>query len=286
MKIHVNGVDLFVDAASPCLISCDGRLTERPSVLMLHGGPGGDHAGSRLLGDALGRHAAVIYFDQRGHGRSDVSTSDHWRLDQWADDAAALVRTLGLASPVLLGSSFGGMVALTAALRHPRLFSRLVLVSTASHAKPARMHDAFAALGGAEARAVSENFLEAPDDLDALAAFQTYLLPHYSRRAGADIAARASVDDRDRALLRHFFGPGGEAQSLDLRARLAALRLPMLVLHGRHDPAIPLATALEMVDAFAPGVARLRVFDDASHLLAIDAPEIIQAIVDFLGDRP
>jgi pimeloyl-ACP methyl ester carboxylesterase len=59
----------------------------------------------------------VIYYDQRGHGRSDYSTHEFWNLRTWANDLRRLCDALGLIKPVILGSSFGGSVALT--LRGP-----------------------------------------------------------------------------------------------------------------------------------------------------------------------
>jgi pimeloyl-ACP methyl ester carboxylesterase len=65
----------------------------------------------------------VLYFDLRGHGRSDHSSAEFWNMRTWADDLRRLCDALGLRKPVVLGSSFGGFVALTyAALFPPRSF--------------------------------------------------------------------------------------------------------------------------------------------------------------------
>jgi alpha-beta hydrolase superfamily lysophospholipase len=53
----------------------------------------------------------VLYFDLRGHGRSDDSSAEFWNLRTWADDLRRLCDALGLSQPVVLGSSFGGNVA-------------------------------------------------------------------------------------------------------------------------------------------------------------------------------
>src|SRR5262249_56003598 len=60
----------------------------------------------------------VLYFDLRGHGRSDRSSAGSWNMRTWADDLRRLCDALGLRKPVILGSSFGGALALT----HPALF--------------------------------------------------------------------------------------------------------------------------------------------------------------------
>lgn len=77
---------------------------------------------------AFVRKRAVIVFDQQGHGRT-PDTSRTMSYEQFADDAAALLRALAVERADVMGYSQGGGVALQLALRHPTLVNKLVSMS-------------------------------------------------------------------------------------------------------------------------------------------------------------
>jgi pimeloyl-ACP methyl ester carboxylesterase len=101
--------------------------TGRPLVL-LHGGYGTTEMFAPIL-SALTTRRRVIAVDLQGHGRT-ADIDRPLRYESMADDVAALLRHLDLAQADLLGYSLGGGVALRAAIQHPGLVRRLVLVST------------------------------------------------------------------------------------------------------------------------------------------------------------
>jgi 3-oxoadipate enol-lactonase len=78
----------------------------------------------------LGRHFRVIALDQRGHGNG-ITTGSPFRLEDCADDLAALARVLGVHRFVAAGYSMGGLVAQLLYRRHPSLVSGLALCATA-----------------------------------------------------------------------------------------------------------------------------------------------------------
>ncbi len=77
-------------------------------MVAVHGGPGQDHVNLKAGLAPLTEHVQVVYYDQRGNGRSDYSAAEFWNLRTWADDLRRLCDGLGLARPVVLGSNFGG----------------------------------------------------------------------------------------------------------------------------------------------------------------------------------
>src|SRR5918995_1653177 len=84
---------------------------------------------------------AVIVFDQQGHGRT-PDTSRPMSYEQFADDAAALLRALSVECADVMGYSQGGGVALQVAIRHPTLVDKLVTLS-AAYRKDGSAFDAY-----------------------------------------------------------------------------------------------------------------------------------------------
>ena len=82
----------------------------------------------KVWAEAFAHERAVIVFDQQGHGRT-PDTSREMSYEQFADDAAALLRALEVNRADVLGYSQGGGVALQLAIRHPSLVSKLVSMS-------------------------------------------------------------------------------------------------------------------------------------------------------------
>src|SRR5438132_7183123 len=130
MHILVNGVKLFFDVEGAGLIPEGPAMGEKPTLVLLHGGPGFDHTNFKPLYAPLADVAQIIYLDHRGNGRSDAGPRESWTLAQWGDDVKAFCEALGIVRPIVLGVSFGGMVAMAYATRHPAHPSKLVLITT------------------------------------------------------------------------------------------------------------------------------------------------------------
>ena len=72
MRIAVEpGVRLFVDIEGTGLVPDGPHMREKPTLVLLHGGPGYDHSGFKPLFSQLADIAQIVYVDHRGHGRSD-----------------------------------------------------------------------------------------------------------------------------------------------------------------------------------------------------------------------
>ena len=112
MRIEIgDGVRLYVDVDGLGIVPVDGQMVKRPTLLLLHGGPGLDHSSYKLGMHEMSDVAQVVMYDHRGNGRSDRRTPDEWNLDTWADDVVRLCDALGIEKPIVLGNSFGGFVA-------------------------------------------------------------------------------------------------------------------------------------------------------------------------------
>jgi proline iminopeptidase len=279
VRIEVRGVRLFFDVEGAKLVPDGPELRERPTLVLLHGGPGFDHSSFKPLFSALAGVAQVVYLDHRGNGRSDRSDPGRWCLDDWADDLRAFCDALEIERPVVLGQSFGGMVAMAYAARHPEHPGGLILSSTAARMRLDRVLDAFERLGGAEARGAAEAYWRAPGP-DTLPEYARLCFPLYNRRP-----RDPDVDRRTRwnfDVMFHF--GGGEDRTMDLLPGLARVRCPALVLAGEDDPITPPGDAEDIAAGLPPGLGRLERFPGCGHGVFRDAPEAgLAAIRAFLA---
>ena len=142
--------------------------------------------------------AQVVFLDHRGNGRSEPGPREMWTLAQWGDDVRAFCEVLGIARPIVLGVSFGGMVALAYATRHPAHPAKLILVSTeaAGGTYRERRVALFERFGGPEIGALARRrFLEGHTDEATLEAWVRLAFPLYTRtpRDPAVVRARSGV---------------------------------------------------------------------------------------------
>ena len=274
MYINVNGARLFFDTVG-CKLALDGdKMAERPSLLVLHGGPGFDHSLMRPYFDRFADTHQVIYLDHRGNGRS-TGEPDTWTLDQWGDDIHDFCQALGVERPVVYGLSFGGMAAMAYAARHPEAPSKLILASTAGRMDLDATYAAMEQLGGAEARRVAEAFWTAPS-VKGSAEYMAVCMPLYSP-SGA-----LGPEARQRAIMRldvmfHFITQ--EQRGMDLLGGLASVRRPTLILAGGLDPVTPPVCSRAILAALPEGVGELVMFDDAGHGVHRDEPERAEAVL-------
>jgi pimeloyl-ACP methyl ester carboxylesterase len=281
MHILINGARLFFDVGGEKLVPDGPTMRERPTLILLHGGPGGDHSMFRPAFDGLADIAQIIYLDHRGNGRSDRRTPDEWTLARWGDDVRTFCDTLGIEKPIVLGYSFGGMVLQAYATRHPGHAGKLVFYSTSPKVDREENYAVFERLGGPHARAVAEARWKTPNP-ESQKAYIEICYPLYNRRGTSDAnAALRSINNDDVAF--HFGGPEGEAVRLDYRAALATIQCPSLVVVGEDDPITPLSRSRLLAECLPRHLARLEVFPNAGHGVHNDAPEAAMALLrDFI----
>jgi proline iminopeptidase len=282
MKVSVGDICLWFDIVGSGLVLEDDHFVARPTIILLHGGPGFDHSVYKPGMNELADLAQVVFLDQRGQGRSDAGDPANWTLDRWADDVAAFCRTLRIEKPILLGHSFGGFVAYATAARHPDLASALVILSSAAYTDRDLTIVRFGELGGPDAAAAAQGLFTRPDDPTMMSTFMEHCLPLY---AADPTHMMASLE---RALVRletqiRFFEPGGEFGRFDYRQKLAGCRVPTLIVHGSRDPIIPAETARATAGIFPANVAQLVMIDEAWHDLIAEHWSDVQPIIrDFV----
>ena len=274
MHVSVNGLRLFFDVEGAKLVPDGPRMRERPTVLLLHGGPGADHSHYRPQMTPLAKVAQLVYYDHRGNGRSEAGAQKHWTLAQWGDDVRAFCDGLGIERPIVLGASFGGMVALAYATRHPGHAAKLILMSTAARggAHTARRVALFEQLGGSEAGALARRrLIDGDTSREVLDDWLRICVPQYNRSPTDADGMQRGV--RNAEATRWFSRADGEGNHFDLRDQLHRIECPVLLMGGTLDPMVPVENQREIASLLPPHLLRYEEFEGAGHGLVADAPE-------------
>jgi pimeloyl-ACP methyl ester carboxylesterase len=286
MHVLVNGVQLFFDVEGAKLVPNGPVMREKPTLILLHGGPGFDHSIYKPAYSTLAESAQIIYLDHRGNGRSENGPQESWTLAQWGDDVRAFCDVLGITKPIVLGASFGGMVALAYATQHPAHPSKLVLISTEAAGGKYRERRValFEKFGGPEVGALARRrFLETEGHLD-LASIETWrrlAFPLYTRSPRDPDVARRAVNRID--VLRWFARPGGESTSFNMFGDLHRIQCPTLVLGGEDDPMHPIESQADIAAALPAHLVRFERFPNCGHAVVPDAPERAMTVIrDFI----
>jgi pimeloyl-ACP methyl ester carboxylesterase len=266
MHIDVNGTRLWFDVDGPLVVPAGDRTRRRPTVVLVHGGPGSyDHSYFKPHFARLTTGAQVVYLDLREHGRSARHDPADWRFEQCADDLRAFCDTLGIVRPVVLGHSMGGIVAMLYGARHPGHAGALILQSTMARFDVDRLVAGFRTVAG--------------DEVAELAR-REYLGESVTEQEWATVFAAFGPEVPSRAQLARRIGNpdlGGPGMDLlrrvDVAGRLAGVRCPTLTCVGDLDPVTPVAAAREIVDALPPGTGRLAIVEGAGHFPWLDRPD-------------
>ena len=286
MHVSVNGVRLFFDVEGAKFVPDGPAMREKPVLLMLHGGPGADHSIYRPAYSGLADIAQIVYLDHRGNGRSEDGRREDWNLAQWGDDVHAFCEALGIVDPIVLGASFGGMVALAYATRYPAHPSRLILISTeaAGGSYPDRRVELFERFGGPEVGALARRrFLEFRGHPDQASrdAWRRLAMPLYFRTSRDPDMARRAINRSE--VSQWFTKPGGESDNFNMFPDLHRIQCPTLVLGGEDDPMLPIECQADLAAALPPHLAQFERFADCGHAVVPDAPERAMAVIrDFI----
>jgi len=270
MTRSVRGIEIF-----------ERRIGDGPPVVVLHGGPGAHHDYLLPGFDLIGAGRTLIYYDQRGGGRSPVErgVAVGWR--EQVADLEALRAVWALDRMTLAGYSWGGLLAMLYAIEHPARVDRLALVSAApaSRAERARFEERF------QSRTMSPALQAARGELRA-SGLRERDPAAYQRRL-FEFAVAGYFHDPARVVDLTPFRLTERTQKevwsslgdYDLRPALRRLRIPARVVHGDDDP-IPLESARETAACLGAECIVLR---DCGHVPHVEAPaEFLAALDPFL----
>lgn len=238
-----------------------------PPVIVLHGGPGASHDYLRPTFSRLADEFHLYFYDQRGGGRSSVARP---REIGWRDhvaDLEALRRGWGLQRLTLLGYSWGGLLALLYAGEHPDRVRALALLAPATGWGD--YHRRFQEEFQRRSRSAAVKRMRA--ELDASGLAERDSAAYWQRRFVLSVAGyfKDPGEARDvtpfvvQEQARQATWASLKGHGPELRRRVATLRVPTLILHGRYDP-IPMEWAEELAELMPD--ARLVVLEESGHL--------------------
>ncbi len=268
-------------------------------VIVLHGGPDFDHGYLLPELDRLSDAFRLIYYDQRGRGKSaDNVRPQDVTLASDLDDIDRVRRHYALDAVVLLGHSWGAVLAVEYALRNPTHVSHLILMNPApvSVSDLAAVRTAYLErLGEAmdRQRAIVSSAAYQAGDPEAVARrYRIHFQPSLKRpedyeRMMARMRAGFLSQGKDgivmaRAVEDQLMRETWELPAYDLLPKLAGLRIPTLVIAGEHDFMVG---AAERISGAIPG-AELVIFKDCGHFAFLEcAGEARNALSRFFG-RP
>src|SRR3990167_2197642 len=106
-------------------------LGDRPVMLLIPGGPGGNHAVYLPISEYLLKFSDLIFFDPRGCGGSDSSDATYFTMDHYIDDIDAIRAHFNLDKIILMGGSYGAMASLGYAIKYQDHLTKLILLAGA-----------------------------------------------------------------------------------------------------------------------------------------------------------
>jgi len=283
--INSNGLKLYYE------IEGEGH-----AVVLLSGGPGLSHEYLQPL-RSLASDAQLVFFDQRGTGRSDKANLQDYTVEANVEDVEQLRRELQLDSFILFGHSWGGMLAQAYALKYPAHVSKLILADTFSSVTELNLSLMRMRNAAPEAtRAIYDRYEQEglykdrdryPDEYQAglEIAYEPVFIsvppPEYLQ----DVFSKLAYD-----VYRVMWGEESEFKvtgtlaQFDVTHRLPEIRVPTLVIVSTSD--IPTVAMAKQTAQLIPD-AQLEVFEHSRHFPFIEEPEtFFNVIRQFIQDKP
>lgn len=260
-------------------------------LLCLHGGPGASHDYLEPLGAAAATGRRVIFYDQLGCGNSDHPHDPKlWTIKLYVEEVDVVRRALGLERAHLLGQSWGGMLAMEYAFTQPRGLAGLILADTLADSQQWNAEaDRLRSKLPPDVQQTLLKHEEAGTTDDP--AYEEATLVFY-RRHLCRLDPWPDCLNRTYKKLKQYpevyltmWGPSefhvtGSLKDWSIVDRLGQIRVPTLLLSGRHDEA-----TIDIVETIRRGIpgSKWVVFENSSHMPHLEEPKrYIQVLTDFL----
>ena len=270
-----------------------GEPGPKGTVVLLHGGPGATHDYLLAFSD-LARHGyRLVYYDQLGCGRSDLARDvQEYSVDRDVEDLEELRRNLALDKIHLIGSSYGGLLAIAYALAHPDPLKTLVSVSgladvpLASREMQRLKHELPPPLPAILELHESRGEFQHPEYLSAVMEFYRR---HLCRLPEWPKEVSYTLDHMSLPKYGTMNGPNeftitGTIRDYDATPRLPEIEVPTLVTTGRYDEVTPVVA--ESIHRGIRGSKLVR-FEESSHTAFWEErATYMETVRRFLAEHP
>ena len=263
----VRGVEIF-----------ERRIGSGSAAVVLHGGPGAHHDYLLPGFDALARDRELIYYDQRGGGRSPVPRETPVGWQEQVADLEELRKQWGLETLTIIGYSWGGLLAQLYATELPQRVGRLALVSPAPAWREMRLEferrfaerNLAPTLQQQRAELRASGLREKNPAEYAQRVFELSVAPYFHDPARARDLTPFRVTGRTQQEIWSSLG------NYDLRQALARVQIPSIVIQGEDDP-IPLGATRTVARLLN---AELQLLPRCGHVPYIEAHEEFVRLLD------
>jgi proline iminopeptidase len=288
--------ETYVDAGDGVRIWYSDSPANGSPIIVVHGGPGMDHLTLEADLAPLAQHHRVIYYDQRGGGRSTLpSDPSLLTIDHHVRDLEALRRHLGLDKVTLLAHSFGPAIAALYAIRYPDHVDRMIFLGPI----PPKKGKFFEEFGKTLQGRVSDDQLKRANELQKTFATTNEVAkvcreywsimtpPRLAKGASVSVVKSDMCGGPDDAI-RFGWTKTNPATfnslgNWDWTKQLARVKVPTLIIHGQED-AIPMSMVSVWVSALPD--ARIVRVANAAHFPHAEQPKIVFADIEtFLGGK-
>jgi proline iminopeptidase len=253
-------------------------------LLMINGGPGFDHPYFHFGDDvwnALAKTRTVVFYDQRGTGKSELKAGQTSKLADLLGDIETLRNHLGYERWDVFGHSWGGLLAMAYTARYPDRVRKVVICDSAAP-KWSDTEFLFAQVfPDINDRYDSFTFADALGDRAATDAQlrEYYRMLFYSPEKRDAFLAKATTDSYRPAINAEV---SADLARFDLNPELSKFRMPALVITGRFDMNVSPRTAWKIHRAI-PG-SELAIFERSGHLPWYEEPARFLSVMEvFLG---
>ena len=237
--VDINGIKHWVKVK--------GTINNTTPLIILHGGPGGDNSVfERTAGPLLEKATTIVYYEQRGCGRSYAAKdTNDYKISVLIDDLNYLIEALGVEKVSLLGYSFGAELALRFTKQYPKKVNKLILSAPVELATATKLIQiqGFFSIANSELRKTISNIIEKKSTIEekyfevwnsvSSSVVDSFLFVNQNNaKVNRRLWQESKLPSRGR---RHFQRVIFETIQGDLLETVVELETPCLIITGIHD---------------------------------------------------
>ncbi|MFF2853406.1 MULTISPECIES: alpha/beta fold hydrolase [unclassified Peribacillus] len=289
MFAKVNGTRIYFDVEGAELVPEGNSWRKKPVCFVIHGGPGGEHIGFKPFLTPLSASMQLVYIDQRGCGRSERGPKSTYNLENNVEDLEAIRNYLGLGKVIVLGHSYGGMVAQKYAIRYPDSVAALLLIATSpSHIFGEEALVKIEETGTDDQKRMAKLLFDGAMEKQLMAEFSIVMEPLYFYSSRGKVRTEAEKEMMRKKKSNFNWEAANEGakflKTFDLVDQLDQIPCPTLVAGGRHDWITPIEASILIAEKIPD--SELIIFVKSCHYLFIDEnKEFISRVSSFINER-